>query len=321
MGLFTSRHLVDFTERFQIDRKAISKDDAFRLVNKVKEAGVELTFFELTTAVAFLYFCEQEVDYAVVEVGMGGRLDATNIVKPVVSVITSISFDHMRWLGSTLDEIAAEKAGIVKQGIPLFTTKYVASLKPVKRICAENSAPIVIANEESTSMKGAFQRKNAGLAASVARYIGISDEKIIEGLMDTYWPARLEFIESNVLLDCAHNPDGIEKLSEFVKTLSYEKLIMIFGVMKDKDYNEMLAKLPKFDKLLLTKPQIERSLDPMALEIENAEVVDDVWSAFSRAKSVASEDDLIVVCGSCYLAGELLARKNKIKMHPIMFIQ
>lgn len=322
VGLFTSPTLVDFTERFQVNRRPISKEDVYRLVNKVKETGIALTFFELTTAVAFLYFCERQVDYAVIEVGMGGRLDATNIVNPAATVITSISFDHTRWLGDSIDKIASEKAGIAKKGVPLFTVREVASLLSVRKICGEKGAPlIVVANDEQTSMNGAFQRKNAGLAAAVARHIGVSDENIHEGLMDTYWPARLEFIEKNILLDCAHNPDGIEKLSEFVSVLNYDKLIIVFGVMKDKDYGAMTARLPEYDTLVLTKPQIDRALDPGELNIENAEIIDDVGAALKRARSLAGEKDLIVICGSCYLAGELLAIRKKIPVHPIMFIQ
>src|SRR3989338_1570625 len=317
VGMFTSPHLVDFTERFQINREKISREDVYRLVKKVRETGVPLTFFELTAAVAFLYFHEKKTDYVMLEVGMGGRLDATNIAKPFVTVITSISFDHMTWLGGTLEKISAEKAGIVKEGIPLFTA---VDNRIIRSVCAERNAPLSIVNrEEETGMNGSFQRINAGIAASVARYMKIRENNIKTSLMDVYWPALLEFVEKNVLLDCAHNPDGVEKIAEFVKSLEYDKLIIVFGVMKDKNHNEMLGKLPGYDTLILAKPKIDRSLDPK--ELNSGIIIEDVGKAYEYAKSISSKNDLILICGSCYLAGEFLAWKNKIPMHPVMFVQ
>ncbi len=321
VGMFTSPHMVDFRERFQINNEMIGKEDVFRIVQTVKNTGVELTFFELTTAVAFQYFYEQNVDFAIIEVGMGGRFDATNIVEPVATVITSISFDHIEWLGHTLDKISCEKAGIVKENIPLFTT---VDNEVIKNICKEKNAPLFVINDtENTNMNGFFQRTNAGLAAAVARYMKISEDKIKEGLLSARWPARLEFIEKNVLLDCAHNENGIKKMSDFVKSLKYDKLVIIFGVMKNKDYTTMIKNLPKYNKLILTKPKINRSADPHTIKnlCHDAIIIEDVAEAYTNAKKIASESDLILICGSCYLAGEFLAWKNKIPMHPIMFVQ
>ncbi|MCX6816082.1 MAG: bifunctional folylpolyglutamate synthase/dihydrofolate synthase [Candidatus Aenigmarchaeota archaeon] len=320
-GIFTSPHLVDFRERMQVDSKKISKDDVMRIVKTIRATGVELTFFELTTAVALQYFCEQNVDYAVIEVGMGGRFDATNIITPQASVITSLSLDHTQWLGDTIDKIAYEKAGIVKEGVPLFTT---VDNKVIRNECTKKHAPFILVDgEENTNMNGFFQRRNAGLAAEIARYLKISDDNIRSGLMHTYWPARLEFIEKNILLDCCHNTDGVEKMAEFVKTLQYDKLIIVFGVMADKDYAGMIKNLPDYDRIILAKPKISRSLDPKELTglCHDCEIIEDVANAYEEAKKIAGKNDLILICGSCYLAGEILAYKNKIPMHPIMFIQ
>ena len=320
VGLFTSPHLVNFEERIQVGGKKIGKADMLRLVEKIKSTGVQLTFFEFTTAMALLYFYEQDVDYVVLEVGMGGRLDATNIVKPVATAITSISFDHTSRLGITLESIAAEKAGIVKVDVPMFTPVENIS---IREACEAKKAPLfVVKGEEDVGMNGKFQRKNGAIASAVALYLGISDDKIKEGLMKARWPARLEFF-GNVLLDCAHNPDAIEKISEFVRSLEYNKLYIIFGVMKDKEYEKMLGLLPGYDEIILAKINYERAADPGELRVlcGKSLVVEDVGRAYEYVKSIAKEDDLILICGSCYLAGEFLALINNIPRHPIMFVQ
>jgi len=321
VGMFTSPHLVDFRERFQINGEMINQEDVLRLVDMVKETDVELTFFEFATAIAFQYFYEQNVDYAIIEVGLGGRFDATNIVNPIATVITSISLDHIEHLGNTIDKITYEKAGIVKENVPLFTT---CDIDVIKSICEKKNAQIfIIKDKENTSMKGEFQKINAGLAAVVARYLKISEDKIKEGLLDVKWPARLEFVDKNVLLDCAHNPDGIEKMAEFVKTLKYDKLVIVFGVMYNKDYENMIKNLPEYNKIILTKPKIPRSLDPFMVKhlCRDALIIENAVEAYEYAKKIAGENDLILICGSCYLAGEFMAFKNKISVHPIMFVQ
>lgn len=321
VGLFTSPHLVDFRERFQINGKMISKAEIFELVNEIKKTGIEMTFFEFTTAIAFLYFSRQNVDYLVLEVGLGGRYDATNIIqKPVATVITSISFDHIEWLGDTLDKIAFEKAGIIKRGVPLFTR---VQSDVIKNICDEKDAPFIfVDNLEKTNMNGKFQEENAGLAAEIARFIGINEQAIKAGLQNVTWPARLEFIESNILLDCAHNEEGIRAMTRFVSSLGKDVTIL-FGVMGNKDYQKMLALLPFYSKIIFTRPKISRSLDPNELKkiCPDALIIEDVSQAYEQAKKISGKDDLILVCGSCYLAGELLAYKNNIQMHPIMFVQ
>ena len=321
VGLFTSPHLVDFRERLQVNRKKISKHDAMRITEMIKKTNTELTFFEFTTAMALQYFYEQKVDYAVIEVGMGGRYDATNIVKPVATVITNLSMDHTDWLGETLDKITHEKAGIVKEGVPLFTT---ADNEVIKQACKEKNAQFVfVSDEEDNRMNGAFQRKNAALAAAVARHLHVKEEKIREGLASVQWPARLEFIEKNVLLDCCHNTDGVEKATEFVKMLKHRKLIIVFGVMKNKDYKGMISRLPEHSKIILTRPKIERSLNPMEMKnlCKDPMIIENAGEAYEYAKSIAGSDDLILLCGSCYLAGEIIAHINKIDVHPLMFVQ
>jgi dihydrofolate synthase/folylpolyglutamate synthase len=321
VGMYTSPHLVDFRERFRINNETISKADVMRIAEKIRNTGTELSFFEFSTAIALQCFYEKNVDYAVVEVGMGGRFDATNVVNPVATVITSISLDHIEWLGDTIEKIAYEKAGIAKEGVPMFTA---VDSEAIRNACKEKSAPLfIVTGKESTSMNGDFQESNAGIAAAVSRYLKIPEEKIQDGLLSVKWPARLEYIENNVILDCAHNADGIEKISGFIKTLKYDKLVIVFGVMKNKNYNGMISRLPRYDRIILTRPKIERSLDPEELKsiCHDYTVIEDAGEAYEEARKIAGEGGLILICGSCYLAGELIAYINKIKVHPIMFVQ
>jgi dihydrofolate synthase/folylpolyglutamate synthase len=321
VGMFTSPHLIDFRERIQLNREIICEKDALQIFEKVKKTGVELTFFEFTTAMAFLYFSEKTHDYTILEVGMGGRLDATNIVKPITSVITTISFDHTNMLGNTLEKISQEKAGIIKENVPLFTT---VNNKVIKDVCKEKNAKLcLVNNKENTNLNGEFQKTNAAVAAAVARYLKIKENCIKNGLMHVKWPARLEFIEKNVLLDCGHNSEGIKNIARFVEKHKHRKLIIVFGVMRDKNYKEMLDSLPKFDKIIFTKPQIERSLGPEELKktIPTGVIMEDVAVAYEYAKGVATKDDLVLICGSCYLAGEVLAHIKNKPVTPIMFVQ
>lgn len=320
VGLFTSPHLIRFEERIQVNREKIAEHDVLRLVEKVKSAGVDLTFFEFTAAMACQYFCEQGVDYAIIEVGMGGRLDATNIVKPVATVISSISFDHAARLGNTLESISAEKAGIVKEGVPMFTP---VNSRAIRKACEAKKAPLfIVEGEEDVGMNGIFQRKNGAVAAAVARHLGIREGAIKKGLMSAAWPARLEFF-GNTLLDCAHNPDAIGKVTEFVKSLRYDKLYVIFGVMKDKDYVKMLELLPDYERIILTKVAYERAAEPEELAplCKNSMIIENIEKAYEYARSIANGSDLILICGSCYMAGDFLAIMNHVPKHAIMFVQ
>lgn len=321
VAMFTSPHLVDFRERMQINGKIISERDALRIFEKVKATGIELTFFEFTTAMAFVYFSERKPDYVILEVGMGGRLDATNIITPIASVITSISLDHTNILGSTIEKITYEKVGIIKKNVPLFTTVKSNVLK--KECKLKNSDLFFINNKENTNMNGEFQKTNAALAAEIARYLKVKQNIIKKGLMNVKWPARLEFIEKNVLLDCGHNSDGIKNMADFVCKHKHRKLIILFGVMADKNYKEMIKKLPKYDKIIFTRPQIERSLDPKKLNVLVPEgvIIENVAVAYEYVKNIATKSDLVLICGSCYLAGEVLAHIQGKDVTPIMFVQ
>ncbi|HFE63741.1 MAG TPA: bifunctional folylpolyglutamate synthase/dihydrofolate synthase [Caldithrix sp.] len=273
VGLYTSPHLIDFTERIRVNGQSISWQTVVDYTDELKPVieTVRPTFFEATSAIAFSYFAEQEVDIAVIETGLGGRLDATNVVNPLISVITPVSLDHTQYLGETLEQVAREKAGIVKTGIPCVTNnEHPEAVHVLKEKCQEVQAPFYLLNrnrtiqplettlrgstfnfsldgmgtlgELSIPLSGAHQVSNAALAAAsllLLPEISISVETIRTGFARTRWHGRLEIVEENPLtiLDVAHNPDGFRQVFHFLEQQVPEKRIWVLaGLAKDKDY-------------------------------------------------------------------------------------
>ncbi|MFH1972744.1 MAG: folylpolyglutamate synthase/dihydrofolate synthase family protein [archaeon] len=298
VGFFSSPHLIKFNERIRVNNKEISDEDLERLTKKLdikqKETGVQLTFFEAATVLAYWYFNEKKVDYAVLEVGLGGRLDATNTCKPIISVITSIGFDHMEMLGNTLELITKEKAGIIKPGVKVVTAvESIDGIRPQKI-------------DLEIGLKGDYQKENAALAFTVLKELNIDEESIKRGLKNTKWKGRFEYIDSNILVDCAHNEQGINAMVDSVKKLN-RNIILIFGVCNNKDVLKMSKKLKELKPIvILTRSKVNRAADPNKLMqyFENAVIKDNVKEALEYAKSIQSED-LILVSGSIYLIGEV----------------
>ncbi|MGD1151828.1 MAG: folylpolyglutamate synthase/dihydrofolate synthase family protein [Syntrophales bacterium] len=345
VGLYTSPHLIDVRERIRIDGEMISREDMDAWVEIVKAHSTEnLTYFEFLTAVAFLYFHRRKVDLAILEVGMGGRLDATNVVSPLVSVVSNISLDHTEYLGRRLEEIAWEKGGIIKNGgVCITAVKQRRLQKLLEEICRTRGATIYSLGREMTidthpdgsfsyrgigmrydnlvcPLKGRHQIENAAVALGVIEALamkgfGVDDDAVFKGIHDVKWEGRLEVIEHSptVLLDGAHNAGGASTLARALREeFSYKKLIFIFGVLKDKDYKAMLKKLlPLGDRLILTSPDTERAMPPEALlpvakqYLRRIEVVKNSREALKRALSIADQNDLICVTGSLYLIGEI----------------
>ena len=251
VGLYTSPHLIKFNERIQINGQDISDEDLVLLTTKIKEVceqnKIQATFFEFTTVIAFLYFAENNVDYSVIETGLCGRLDATNVITPEISVITNIDIDHTKHLGETKEKIAMEKAGIIKQNSLVLTAEQDPSILEIfSNVCKEKKSKLCVLDDKfeiklinsdlhgqeffltgkmegnfSIKMLGQHQIRNATLAIMGARKLGISQEDIHEGLSKAYWPARLDIIKQNplVMVDCAHNLAGIKQLVGFLKNL------------------------------------------------------------------------------------------------------
>lgn len=302
VGLFTSPHLFSIQERIQINNTPISKEEFIGLFKKVRNViplNMEVTYFEFLTAMAFKYFFDQEVDWAVIEVGMGGRFDATNLIHPKVSIITNIDYEHTDYLGKDLRKIAIEKGGIIKkEGILVTAIREPENLSLMKEICHSLNAeihPIDRDFEVETDtqeimrtrfsfkdkerffenieipLAGEYQVDNAACAIKASVILNdlgweIGEEDIKRGLKNVCWRGRFDVIKRKpvVICDGAHNPSGIKSFVEsFVRLFTYNRLFVIFGVMNDKDFSKMGEFIiPHADSLILVEPNVERALDP-----------------------------------------------------------
>lgn len=334
VGLFTSPHLVSFRERIQVNRRLIGETEVVRLVGELRPLfghfpdGHRPTFFEAVTVMALKYFAEQHCDLVIWETGLGGRLDATNVVKPLASVITNIQFDHMQWLGNTLGKIAFEKAGIIKPGIPVVTaTDEPEALAVIERMAQEKNAPLTqIRNSEfgiwnsESGLLGEHQKTNAALALAAVGIlqgqIPVSDEQVRTGLANVNWPGRLQLVKRgagrNILLDGAHNPAGAKTLGETLKKhFPAERRTLILGVFQDKDWQHICETLAPLAARIFTVPVAsERSANPdelaAACRIANASAEIAVCPSLRDALEAGAEENLIVITGSLYLVGEAL---------------
>ncbi len=348
VGLYTSPHLVRFTERMQVNSRQIPSEQAAALIREIREASDPSeppTFFEAVTAMALTYFAREKTDIDVVEVGMGGRLDATNIIEPLLSVITNISLEHQDFLGRTLMEVAREKAGVIKHYTPLLTgVKQKQVLQLFEDLCGELQAPFFRLGRDMRYRKtargmhysgldtnlhqveiplnGAFQQRNAALALGALELLkrrgwSISPEHMRQGIKNTRWPGRLHLIsdQPRIILDGAHNPAAMRALcASLTQDLDYEKLILVIGIMADKDARSMLKPvLSLADHVLFTRPRYERAMDPGTLRSFaptgdiSCEVIPSLESALGRAVSLCRQQDLILVCGSLFTIGEALS--------------
>jgi dihydrofolate synthase/folylpolyglutamate synthase len=316
VGLYTSPHLISFTERIRINGAPISEARVVELAQRVRDGGrgvaapdgqgpLNPTFFEVTTAVAFTHFAEKGIDVGVIEAGMGGRLDSTNVITPLVSVITNIDLEHREFLGTTLEQIAAEKAGIIKPGVPVVTgAVQPEALGVIEREAAAKSAPLYFLSRDFAwknltpgrdqvfdyqgitsfsgamriAMLGRYQVDNACLALAAVeclRIAGVSveDSALRRGLEQTRWEGRLERVANrpDIYLDGAHNPASAEKLAEAVRDMkpAYRRTILVIGILRDKDYRGVLSELaPLADHVVATKPRYSRAMDVPTLAVE-----------------------------------------------------
>lgn len=324
-GLYTSPHLSRITERIRINNQEISKEDFAALVQRVRPFVTTESFFEVMTVLAFLHFADHNVDFSVLEVGLGGRLDATNVVQNTVSVITNISLEHTQRLGKTEQDIAREKAGIIKENSICVTAATGDALAVLQEICRERNTTLIVAKPIEAyelSLKGEMQKENAGIVVAVIealkrKDIVIGKVHIAEGLRNTVWHGRLEFISKNILVDVAHNPGGIEQLAHELRKIKeerrFEKIIVVIGILADKEWKLMLDQIVPIGNIFIaTKPNSHRALEPTQiqryLEKEYAlvsDVIESVPAALERAKRIAQKEDLIVVTGSFYTVGEI----------------
>jgi dihydrofolate synthase/folylpolyglutamate synthase len=324
-GLFTSPHLVTFRERIKVNGAMIEEADVAAGLTSIRELIADWdphpTFFEIATALALHHFKTERCEFVVLETGMGGRLDATNAVTPVVSVITPIDYDHQKWLGNTLGEIAAEKAGIIKPRIPVVSAPQAGAAETVIRDRArECAAPLrfVSSNyERSTlSLSGLHQKQNAALALAALRaaQIEISERAIVTGLTNVNWPARFQRWNERIIIDGAHNPAGARVLATSWRgVFGDETAVLILGVMRDKNVAEIYRELSAIvESVVLPRFRGERVLPPEELAdvINSIDPQMQVVTANSAAQAlqiVEGNRHRTLVAGSLHLAGEVLA--------------
>jgi dihydrofolate synthase / folylpolyglutamate synthase len=337
VGLFTSPHLVAFGERIQVNRQIIPEPEVARLVKELQPwlqqfpSEAHPTFFEVVTLMALRYFAAQQCDLVIWETGLGGRLDATNIVTPLASVITNIQFDHQKWLGETLASIAAEKAGIIKPGTPVITgTEAREALTVIEETARERHAPLTIVPREAMRrppldklalpLLGEHQRMNAAVALAVVQALSpqlpVSEEAIKAGLSHIHWPGRLQLVSmpsgQRILLDGAHNIGGAQTLAASLRQyFPGAKPALVLGILQDKDWAAMCELLaPLAARILLVPVHSDRSAKPHGLaEVchnanPNAAVAE--CASLSEALPALAQEPFVVIAGSLYLIGEAM---------------
>ncbi|MBO5205060.1 MAG: bifunctional folylpolyglutamate synthase/dihydrofolate synthase [Prevotella sp.] len=332
VGLYTSPHLVDFSERIRVNGEPISEKYVIDFVEHERHFFEPLhpSFFEVTTALAFKYFSDMNVDVAVIEVGLGGRLDCTNIISPILSVITNISFDHTQFLGDTLAKIAAEKAGIIKKGTRVIIGEATSETRPVFEAKAkEMCAPICFAEDNPyenaadlmTDLQGAYQRKNANtILTAIANLpeLSISNDNIRRGLANvctlTGLKGRWQTLAQHPLTICdtGHNVAGWKYLSRQIAQQPCDALHIVFGMVDDKDIDTVMDMLPKNAKYYFTKAETHRAVNEMVLR-EKAEerslsgsTYSSVAQAYNAVKKNAKDNDFVFIGGSSYVVADLL---------------
>jgi dihydrofolate synthase/folylpolyglutamate synthase len=331
-GLYTSPHLKDFRERIRVNGAMVPQDYVISFIEKEKEfiENHSLSFFELTVGMAFKYFAEAQVDVAIIEVGMGGRLDATNVITPEVSVITNIGLDHTAFLGTTLKEIAAEKAGVIKAGIPVIIgekqeeTTTVFIQKAVEQGCTISFASDIEFPDYISDLKGIYQQKNKKTVLKTLEVLQangsflIKLEHIAEGIKET---AKLTGLmgrwqqlgdSPKVFCDTGHNREGLQEVFKQLDQEIFKQLHILMGVVNDKDLDSILPLFPKGANYYFCKPNIERGLDEAILKEKAAifglkgEIYTSVETAYQAALGAANEDDLVFVGGSTFVVAEII---------------
>jgi len=353
VGAYTSPHLVDFRERIRINGRFIEKKYITDFINSnlAKIESLPITYFEAVTALAFSYFHDEKVDAALIETGMGGRLDATNVITPKVSIITNVATEHTKWLGFKIREIAFEKAGIVKPGIPVVTAAAnIDARRVIRQVCEQNKSRMVSVFEETQwvikeisrenteldiftrsnkyynlrlALAGRHQLENAVAALLAVELfeegtgIKASKNAVASGFRSVKHDGRLQKISDSpeIILDVAHNPAALSRIREYFHEF-YEdkKIIALFGILSDKDYHNMLMELDQIaDVIILTRPMTDRAADPeilaeeMAKTNSNYRVIPMIRDAYKTALEICRPNELILVTGSHYTVGEVLA--------------
>ncbi|KXH83332.1 bifunctional folylpolyglutamate synthase/dihydrofolate synthase [Chryseobacterium kwangjuense] len=331
VGLYNSPHLIDFTERIKVNGKNCDKDFVYNFIQKLKTLPEDIlpSFFEFTTIMAFEYFCQQGVDFAIIEVGLGGRLDSTNIIKPLVSAITNVQLDHQNILGDTIEQIAAEKAGIIKLHTPIISGDENESVKNIirQKALAEDAPFIdatVIKSELGSDLKGNYQQKNIRVVLALIEElkklnVPVSDEQIEKGLLHVHQNTGFigrwfEFSKDPLTIcDTGHNQAGLEYVFSQLNSINRHKHV-ILGFVNDKKIDEVMALLPEDSEFYFAKPSINRGRHPEDYEnlLQEAKIsykiFNSVQEAYLSAKERCTNEEMIFVGGSNFVVGEFLEK-------------
>jgi len=335
VGLYNSPHLIDFTERIKVNGKNCDKKFVFEFIQKLKTLPEDIlpSFFEFTTIMAFEYFYQQGVDFAVIEVGLGGRLDSTNIITPLVSAITNVQLDHQNILGDTIEEIAAEKAGIIKYHIPIISGDDNDTVKNIIRQKAnQENAPFIdataIKSDLTSDLKGNYQQKNIRVVVAMIEElkkisIPVSAENIEKGLLHVHQNTGFigrwfEFSKDPLTIcDTGHNQAGLEYVFSQLNTINRHKHV-ILGFVNDKNIDEVMALLPENSEFYFAKPSINRGRHPEDYEnlLQEAKIsykiFDSVQEAYLSAKERCTNEEMIFIGGSNFVVGEFLEKNLEI---------
>jgi len=328
VGLYTSPHLKSFTERIRINGEEVSKDFVQEFINSNIDflKKQKLSFFEMTVGMAFDYFAKEQVDIAVIEVGLGGRLDSTNIITPEVSVITNIGLDHTQFLGETLPEIAGEKAGIFKQGIPVVVSERQVEVEKVfQKVAKERNVELIFASDDvnnyKTDLLGLYQIHNARAAVKAIEKVkgfDIAENNIKDGLLNvvknTNLKGRWQILQESpkVICDTAHNKEGLTYVLEQLQKEDYKKLHIVLGVVSDKKLETVLPLFPKKATYYFCKPNISRGLNVEELQSKaknyglNGDAFGSVLEAYKNAVQNMSPQDVLYVGGSTFVVAEII---------------
>jgi len=330
VGLYTSPHLKDFRERIKVNGQPVRKKFVMGFIKRYRDfiEAHQLSFFEMTVAMAFQYFWKNRVDIAIIETGLGGRLDSTNIITPVLCIITNIQKDHTDTLGETYEEIAREKAGIIKPGIPVIVGEMPPeALRVIRETARRNAAEVIFpsVNPRSyeTDLEGPYQRENLKLVLEAVNHLrvtgfGISERRLREGLKkvkeNTGFRGRWDIVSRHplILFDTAHNPPAMEIVMNEIKKMPVKAKHLVLGFVKDKAVCEMIELMPDDGFYYISEARVPRAMpkEEVARYLEesgrNYRTFDTLHEAFETAKATAGDDDLIFVGGSTYTVGELI---------------
>ena len=327
-GLYTSPHLLDFKERIKVNGKEISPEEVMIFINSNKPyfEKENFTFFEMSVALAFWHFSKVNVDYAIIEVGLGGRLDATNIITPVLSIITNIGLDHTQFLGKTHQKIALEKAGIIKNGVPIIIgEKDIKTEKIFKDVSRKSKAPLYFAKKTTkyfaSDLKGFYQKKNIQTVITALNQLpsfNLDNSIIKKGLKrvvdNTGLKGRWQVLQNSpkVILDVGHNKEALRSIARQINEISYNKLYLVMGFVKEREVDSLLSLFPKEASFYLSSPNVERAmpltilkklLKPLDLKINYFKSIP---IAYQTAISNSDTDDLIFVTGSTFVVADIL---------------